>query len=295
VSDPREHPPIRLSRRDAVRRVVACVLIAGATDARRAGAADAPSARGPRIAAHRGGAGLWPENSLLAFRNAVRLGVDLLEFDVHLTADGEPVVLHDPTLERTTTGSGAIGGLTMADLASVRLKARDGTVTDERIPTVDAVLDVAVPSSVRVMPEIKVRHDRRRYDGIEDRVIAALRSRRMLDRAIVQSFDADTLASLRERVPGLATMMLVTAGRVRAERATAADVVRWATAVGATDLGIDHRAVDAALVASARKASLRVSAWTVNEKADLERMMGLGVDAVITDRPDLALRLLGRP
>ena len=71
----------------------------------------------PRIAAHRGGAALWPENSLAAFAGALALGVDLLEFDVHQSADGEVVVIHDATLERTTEGTGAVGDQSAATLA----------------------------------------------------------------------------------------------------------------------------------------------------------------------------------
>ncbi|PYN86559.1 MAG: hypothetical protein DMD87_19245 [Candidatus Rokuibacteriota bacterium] len=87
------------------------------------------------VAAHRGGAGLWPENSLLAFRQALALGVDALEFDLHMTADGEIVVLHDPTLDRTSTGTGPVRDLKLADLAGVRLKTRDGAVTSASRPS----------------------------------------------------------------------------------------------------------------------------------------------------------------
>jgi len=80
-----------------------------------------------RIAAHRGGAALWPENSLLAFANAIALGSDLLEFDVHLTADGAVAVIHDATVERTTDGRGAVASMTTADLRRLRLKGPDGT------------------------------------------------------------------------------------------------------------------------------------------------------------------------
>ena len=78
-----------------------------------------------RIAAHRGGAALAPENSLAAFRNAIALGADALEFDVHLTANGELVVIHDAALERTTTGIGAVADATLAELHALRLKSRD--------------------------------------------------------------------------------------------------------------------------------------------------------------------------
>ncbi|MBI4560644.1 MAG: glycerophosphodiester phosphodiesterase family protein, partial [Candidatus Rokubacteria bacterium] len=87
------------------------------------------------VAAHRGGALLWPENSLLAFRNAIALGADFLEVDAHPSRDGELVVIHDPTLDRTTTGAGAVRDRSLAELRALRLKDKDGKVTDQTIPT----------------------------------------------------------------------------------------------------------------------------------------------------------------
>src|SRR5207244_5808354 len=84
-----------------------------------------------RIAAHRGGAALWPENSLLAFRNAIALGSDLLEFDVHLAAGGAVAVIHDATLERTTDGRGPVASMTAADLRRRGLTAPGGAATGE--------------------------------------------------------------------------------------------------------------------------------------------------------------------
>ncbi len=246
------------------------------------------------IAAHRGGAGLWPENSLLAFRNATALGVDFLEFDLHLTADGEVVVIHDPTLERTTTAQGPVRGVTRAALAAARLKARDGSVTDEPVPTLTQVLDLAAPTGVRILPEIKVGPDGARYDGIEEKVLTLLRSRGMLGRATVQAFQPETLARLRALEPAVGRMLLVTRGRTQRERSAPDEAVRLAADAGASDLGMNHRLIDADVVEAARKARIRLSAWTVNEEADLRRMIDLGVDVVMTDRPDLLKRVLGR-
>ena len=91
------------------------------------------------LAAHRGGALLWPENSLRAFRGALDLGADYLEFDVHLSRDGEVIVIHDPTLDRTTTGTGPVRERTLAELRRLRLKDRGGAATEEPIPTLDDV------------------------------------------------------------------------------------------------------------------------------------------------------------
>jgi glycerophosphoryl diester phosphodiesterase len=258
--------------------------------------AAAPMAGGPatRVAAHRGGAGLWPENSLLAFRQALALGVDALEFDLHMTADGEVVVLHDPTLERTTTGAGRVRDLKLADLAGARLKARDGTVTDELIPTFAQVLDLASKGSAELLPEIKVDANRQRYDGIEEKVLALVRARGLSARTTVQAFQPETIRRLRELEPKARTMLLVARGDVERDRARPAEAVRRPRDLGATDLGMNHRLIDADVMAAARADGIRVSAWTVNDEADVRRMIDLGVDVVISDRPDLAKRLTGR-
>ena len=101
----------------------------------------------PAIAAHRGGARLWPENSVTAFRGALSLGVDLVELDVHQTRDGEVVVVHDPTLERTTTGHGAVRDQTWKELETTVIR---GT-SDERLPRLADVLALLQPTAVGLL------------------------------------------------------------------------------------------------------------------------------------------------
>jgi glycerophosphoryl diester phosphodiesterase len=246
------------------------------------------------VAAHRGGAALWPENSLLAFRSALALGVDALEFDLHLTADGEVVVLHDPTLDRTSTGNGSVRDLKLANLADIRLKTREGAVTGERVPTFAQVLDLVAPTSAEILPEIKVDANRQRYDGIEEKVLALIRARGLMARTTIQAFQVETIRRVRELEPKARTMLLVARGDVERDRARPAEAVRRARELGATDLGMNHRLLDADVMSAARAAGIRVSAWTVNEEADIRRMIDLGVDVVMSDRPDLAKRLTGR-
>lgn len=248
-----------------------------------------------QVAAHRGGALLWAENSLLAFRNALALGADLLELDVHLTRDGEVVVIHDPTLERTSTGTGPVGTARLADLAGVRLRGREGAVTDEPVPTLAQVLDLLRPALAELLLEIKVDSARRPYAGIEEKTLALVAAKGLRERTVVMAFEPDTLRRVRALDAGIRTTMLVSRSRVERERATASTVVGWATDVGATSLGVDHRVVDAPLVAAAREAGLRLAAWTVNAESDIRRVLDLGVAIIISDQPDLALRLAGRP
>lgn len=255
-------------------------------------ASSASTAAQPLIAAHRGGAALWPENSLLAFRNALTLGVDFVETDVHLTSDGEVVVLHDPKLDRTTTGVGAVAERRLADLASVRLRAADGTPTDEPVPSLGQLLDLLAPSRVRLLLEIKIDAARRRYAGIEEKALALIRARGLSARVLLLAFEPDTLRRVRALDAEIPTVLLLS--KARMERDGVAAVVREAQEIRATHLGIDHRAVDAATVSAARAAGLALGAWTVNTEADMRRIADLGVDVLITDRPDLAKRLMNR-
>ena len=254
------------------------------------------SAGGPdvRVAAHRGGAALWAENGLTAFRNAIALGADYLELDTHLSADGEVMVIHDPTLDRTTTGRGPVSAMTLADLGGIRLRARDGSVTDDTVPTLPQVLDTLKPSRAQLLLEIKVDDGKKPYPDIERKALALVDARGLRERVIVMAFEAPTLRRARALDATIRTALLVSRTRVSRERAKAADLVAWAREVGATHLGVEHPAVDAALVAAARGAGLGVAAWTANEEADIRRLVDLGVDVVISDRPDRALTLVGR-
>jgi glycerophosphoryl diester phosphodiesterase len=255
------------------------------------------SAAGPdvQVAAHRGGAQLWAENGLTAFRNALALGADYLELETHVTVDGEVVVIHDPTLDRTTTGQGAVAAARLADLGRARLKARDGSVTEDTVPTLAQVLDTLKPSTAQLLLEIKTDTAKKPYPDIERKSLALVDARGLRERVIVMAFEAPTLKRVRALDPAIRVALLVSKTRVSREDARAGDLVTWARDVGATHLGVEHPAVDAALLAAAREAGLKVAAWTANEAADIKRLVELGVDVVISDRPDLALRLAGRP
>ena len=264
-----------------------------------------------RVAAHRGGARLWPENSLRAFRESLALGVDLLELDVHLTADGEVVVVHDATLERTTDGRGAVGERTAAELAGVRLRDPDGAVTEERVPTLRAVLALMAPSRAGLLLEVKgppagvnVVYQRAdgdvritpgpAYPGLVGKALALLREHDMLERVNVMGFSPDVVTETRALEPRVATTFLVAADHVRRVDATPETAVTWATRLGATDLGIQYTLASERLLSAARAAGLRVGVWTVNDEPAMRRTIGLGVDVLTTDRPDLACRVLGR-
>ncbi len=267
--------------------------LVAATLAVMAAAGAGPAPRPVQVAAHRGGAALYPENSLLAFRSAVGFDIDHVETDVHLTADGEVVVMHDPTLERTSTGVGVLRARTLADLAPVRLRGHDGEVTDERVPTLAQLLDLLAPTRTGLLLEIKVDDRGQRYPSIEEKALALLRSHRMQDRTLVMAFEPGTVRRVRELDPTVRTVLLVGRDEVRRARVAPVEAVAWATGLGAVAIGYHHRLLDADVAAAARRAGLLLGAWTVNDEADIRRALEIGADVVISDRPDLARRLVG--
>jgi len=269
--------------------VMGWALGAGAVIAGSAGAQDKPATL---LAAHRGGALLWPENSLLAFRNAVALGVDFIEFDVHLSKDGEVVVIHDPTLDRTTTGSGPVKDRTVAELKAVRLKDRAGAVTEETVPTLDEVVTVAAQGKRRMLLEIKIDPSRARYPGIEEKVLAILDRHGMTGSTVVMAFEAPTWRRVRELRPDVATCALYSARMLgRTSLAAELDTLRSS---GVRFIGLEHTAVDAATVTQARAAGIGLGAWTVNDAAAMKRLTDAGAGILITDQPDVAKIVLGR-
>lgn len=151
-----------------------------------------PALTGLQIIAHRGGPTDAPENTLAAFRNAITLGADWLEFDVQMTKDGALVVIHDETVDRTTNGTGAVRDLTLKQIRS--FDAGQG----EKVPTFEEVLQLAKTNRVKILPETKSAE---LYPGIEEILLRALEQANYLDQTVIQSFNADSLEKLHRLNP----------------------------------------------------------------------------------------------
>lgn len=225
---------------------------------------------------------------------ALDLGADYLEFDVHLSRDGEVIVIHDATLDRTSTGTGPVRERSLAELRLLRLKDRAGAATDERIPTLDDVAALAAGGHGRMLLEIKVDERRRRYPGIEEKVLAILDRHGMSPATVVMAFETETWRRVRELRPDVATGALYSPGTLRSMGSTASRELEAARAAGVSVIGLHQDLVDAGTVAAARRAGVTLGVWTVNEADALRRFADLGVSIVITDRPDLAKALLRR-
>lgn len=255
----------------------------------------------PRYVAHRGGAARWPENSLTAFRGAIGGGAKLVELDVHLTADGEIAVIHDPTLDRTTVVSGLVSACTLDDLRRARLRSSDGTVSDDCVPTLGEVLAIAGPAGVGLLIEIKtpgpaVTFERRdgtivrvpgpRYEGLERKVLDAVTAAGCAERCVIMAFNPAVVAEVRRLAPAQPTTLLVDR-HITEAGVGPMEAVAWAREAGVTFLGLHHSLADAALVAAAHAAGIAVGVFTVNDAETRDRLVAAGVDVIITDRPDL--------
>jgi glycerophosphoryl diester phosphodiesterase len=237
------------------------------------------------IAAHRGGLFLWPENSARAFRETAKLPVEQAECDVHMTADGEVVVMHDATLDRTTDASGPVVARSAAQIARTRVRGTGG----EGPPTLSEYLAILGPSPVAPRIEIKADASRRPYPGIVGRTLAHLDASGQRGRAWIIGFNADTMTEAQSAggLAGVAWLLEIpTLHDIGLEGAIAI-----ARARGFAEIGLQEGALDAELVARCRAAGLGVGTWGANHEPSIRRMLELGVDIFATDDPPLALRV----
>lgn len=278
------------------------------------------------LQAHRGGRGLMPENTLAAFAHALELGVDTLELDIAITADGIPVISHDPALHPALTRDAQgrwlkDNGLLIRSLTLAQLQAYDVGRLDpaseyargfaqqqprdgQRIPTLAALFDLVRElgaDKVRFDIETKISPDRPQ-DTLEpsrflDILLPVIEKAGMTERVMIQSFDWRSLRLVQQRAPAIETVYLTmeyarannvrdprwTAGMMWRDHASTAHMVK-ASAGSTWSPNFNH--IDAAKVKAAQQLGLKVIPWTVNEPADMDRLIGWGVDGIITDYPD---------
>lgn len=233
----------------------------------------------PLRIAHRGAAGLAPENTLAAIELAIQLGVDLIEVDVHGTADGAVVVLHDSTLTRTTNYQGAVRGLTLS-----QIRAADAgswfhpSFGKEVIPILEEALELTRNRALLLI-EIKA-------DFLAERVLQIVESMDAESHVVIQSFDPETVRRVKLLNSSVPTALVVgklptTPSRVRARR-----MVREVLAVGANILSVWHAVLTPQFFEEMRRRGLSVWTWTVDERIVMRDLIQMGVQGLITNYPD---------
>ena len=240
----------------------------------------------PIIIAHRGDKTHAPENTLAAFKMAAENGADAIEFDVKLTADGRVIVLHDPTVNRTTNGIGKISHLPFAAVKELDAGAWFSDIfRGECIPSLDEVFETV---GKRLHFNIELTNYASPFDGLVTRVVDLVKKHGLQNQMLFSSFLARNLQMTRSLLPEVPCGLLCMRGKLGSWGRT----ISWRGDYFA--LHPYFTDVNPALVYRVQAARKRVNVWTVNNEGDLKRMIGYGVDAIITDDPVLALRLLGR-
>jgi len=253
----------------------------------------------PLVFAHRGGGGLIPENTLEAFIYSARMGVDVLELDIHSTADGTLVVMHDAAVDRTTAGRGRVNELTLE--AVKKLDAGYLFSTDGRqifpfrgkgitVPTLREIFDALPEMTFNIEPK-------QHTPSIVKPLCVLVREQKMVDKVIVGSFNQTTIDDFRRECPEVATS------------ASPSEVSRFLALVKA-GLGDSYsppmqalqvprnlgglQVVSKEFIETAHRRNLKVHVWTINETVEMQRLIEMGADGIMTDYPDRLLTLLGR-
>lgn len=252
----------------------------------------------PLVFAHRGGGGLYPENTLEAFRYSAAMGVDVLELDVHSTADGALVVMHDATLDRTTNGTGRVNQMSLAELkkldAGFHFTPDGGKTFPFRgrgvtVPTLQEIFDALPGKTFNVEPK-------QAEPSVVKPLCEILRARKMTESVIVGSFRQQAIDEFRAECAEVATA--ATPSEVRDFLALYKLGLGESYSPPMQVLQVPERLGSLQIVSedfleTARRLNLKVHVWTINETEDMQRLLEMRVDGIMTDYPDRLLKLLG--
>jgi glycerophosphoryl diester phosphodiesterase len=238
--------------------------------------------RRPLVTSHAACKGHAPENTLAGIRQALRLGADAIEIDVHCTSDGVPVLLHDETVDRTTDGSGNVHEMALGVVQALDAGARQFApkFAGERIPTLAEVLEL---TRGKALLQIEVKQP-----GIEDAVAQAVRAAEAINDCEVHSFWPQIVQAMRTIEPRMAAALLTDGRRV----VDWDEFFSFALSLNAQGVSVHHSAATAERVRQGQRRSLTFMTWTPDDEADIERVLEAGVDSVCSNFPDVVRRLV---
>jgi glycerophosphoryl diester phosphodiesterase len=241
--------------------------------------------RRPQIFAHRGAKAMAPENTLPAFQQALEMGVDGIELDVQLSQDGQLVVIHDLSVDKTTDGHGPVRSFSAAQLAQLDAGSHfSPAFAGAGVPTLPAVFDLV---GDRCLLNVEIKNYESHGGHEVEALVQLIQQRNLYDQVIVSSFNAVTLIKLRWADPK------VRLGLLYYEPLPPHLHLAWFTPILQPEaLHPHYHLVDAALVEWAHKKGCAVNTWTVNDPTEACRLVALGVDMIITDVPDRLIEVL---
>ncbi|MFS8650803.1 MAG: glycerophosphodiester phosphodiesterase [Caldibacillus sp.] len=260
----------------------------------------------PLVIAHQGGKGLAPSSTMPAFQKARSLGVDVLEFDVHMTSDGHLVAIHDPTVDRTTDGSGKVNDMTLAEIkrldAGYSFQDEHGSYPYRgkgvTIPTVEEIFSATSDPDMLYIIEIKHTNDPALYEEIATKLWGIIEKFRLEERVIIASFDQNIIDTVLKISRGQA---LVSAGK---KEATKFVLTHKLFLNGLYRPGVDalhfplkssgFNLVDKKLIRGAQRRGMQIHYWTVNDPETMGKLLELGADGIMTDYPDRLMKLINK-
>jgi len=252
--------------------------------------------RSPLIIGHRGASSIAPENTLAAFARALQLGADGIELDIRLARDGVPVVIHDPTLKRTGSRRGSIGGMTSTQLGQIDVgswfnrkhsPSAQPQLSRETIPTLEQVLQLMADESRQdtiVYIELKTGRSRDEQTRLAASVVELITRYGFAGRVIVISFNLKAVALVKMLDSSIRTGALF-GPRQRALKSTRR-IVAEAARCNATEILLHHSIATREMIAQARAKSLAPVVWTVDDLKWLARARDLGIHALMTNDPE---------
>jgi len=241
----------------------------------------------PLVIGHRGDTAHAPENTLSAFRMAADKGADAVEFDVKLTADQQVIAIHDQSVDRTTNGHGQVSKMKFADLRTLHAGARyNGRFPGERIPTLDEIFEEV---GTRLHMNVELTNYATPGDLLVQKVVEVIRRHNIAQQVFFSSFLPGNLRRAFALLPEVPCGLLARADWMGWPFRT----ILWHSRTY-SHLNPHFSNVDAGLVRRLHHAHKGLNVWTVNDETEMKRLIGLGVDGIITDDPQLLLGLLGR-
>lgn len=229
----------------------------------------------PLFIAHRGASAYAPENTLPAFRLARDLGCHGLEFDVQLTNDGIPIVIHDETLDRTTDRKGQVSALTWKEFQSIDAGGWKGKKwRGVKVPRLEEVL-IEFRS---MLLNIELKNSVNPYPGLEEKVLTLIERHCDVSRVIVSSFNHESLKKIKRLAPCIRTGVLYDT--------EPADAVGYAAKLGANAAHPYYKFLTKEKIDAFHARGFAVNAWTVDKPADMANLIRMGVDGIITNYPD---------
>lgn len=237
-----------------------------------------------KIFAHRGAAGYAPENTLEAFELAVKMGAHGIELDVHISKDGELVVTHDERIERVSNGFGYVKDLTLRELKALVFNRTHPEYLHAKIPTLKEVLELIASTDLGI--NIELKNSLIEYPDLERRVVELAAGIIPIDRIIFSSFNHQSMARMKELDPQLYCGLLYEASLIQPWKYVEK------LQMNALHPHYSQVITPGGFCSDVHDVGLQVNTWTVDEEQDIHKTLKEGVDILITNYPDRALKLL---